>query len=310
MLHHPVCRFRRRSVSHHLPSMELAARIRVAPALIAGVLIVCAGSLAGCGASLDEGVQSGLISPNNVSPDNKSSENKSPENKTPENKSPANKTETAAIPSSDAQAVTAPAQLSKVAETFTAVSTPGSTAYKIGPLDVLDISVFKVPELSRSVQVADVGSINLPLVGEIQAAGKTSREVEQDLTAKLGAKYLQSPQVTVYVKEYNSRRVTVDGAVKKPGVYPIRGKTTLVQFLAMAEGPNEVSDTSSIVVFRTANGKKSAAKFDLDEIRNGAAPDPVIQEGDVIVVNESMTKTAFQNFLKAFPITSVFVPLL
>lgn len=213
-----------------------------------------------------------------------------------------------ATPNTDAR--TRPAPLAKVAETFTASATPGNSAYKIGPLDVLDISVFKVPELSRSVQVADAGTVNLPLVGEVQAAGRTSRDLERDLTAKLGAKYLQSPQVTVYVKEYNSRRVTLDGAVKKPGVYPIRGKTTLVQFLAMAEGPTDVADTTSIIVFRSVDGKRSAAKFDLDEIRGGSAQDPVIEEGDVIVVNDSMTKTAFQTFLKALPLTNLFIPLL
>ena len=100
----------------------------------------------------------------------------------------------------------------------------------------MDVSVFKVPELSKSVQVADTGTINLPLVGEVPAAGKTAQEVEQDLTKKLGAKYLQNPQVTVFVKEYNSQRVTIEGAVKKPGVYPVRGKTSLLQFIAMAEG--------------------------------------------------------------------------
>jgi polysaccharide export outer membrane protein len=160
------------------------------------------------------------------------------------------------------------------------------------------------------VQVADVGTVNLPLVGEVQAAGHTARELELDLARKLGAKYLQSPQVTVYVKEFNSRRVTIDGSVKRPGVYPIRGRTTLVQFIAMAEGLTDIADSGSIAVFRTVNGKRSAARFDLDQIRSGAAEDPVIQEGDVIVVSQSMTKTAFQNFLKAFPLTSVFVPLL
>ena len=112
------------------------------------------------------------------------------------------------------------------------------------------------------------------------------------------------------MKEYNSRRVTIEGAVKKPGVYPIRSKTTLMQFIATAEGPTEAADTDSIVVFRTIAGKRSAAKFDLDQIREGKSEDPVIEEGDVIVVNESATKAAFQNLLKAIPITSAFVPLL
>ncbi len=71
-----------------------------------------------------------------------------------------------------------------------------------------------------------------------------------------------------------------------------------------------MSPPADIAVFRTVNGKRSAARFDLDEIRSGKAEDPVIEEGDIIVVSESATKTAFQNFLKAFPLTSVFVPLL
>lgn len=196
------------------------------------------------------------------------------------------------------------------AEALAAAGTPGNTAYKVGPQDVLEVSVFKVPDLSRSVQVADTGTINLPLVGEIHAAGKTARDIEQDLTKKLGDKYLQSPQVTVFVKEYNSRRVTIEGSVKKPGVYPIRGKTSLLQFISIAEGVTEATDTGNIVVFRTADGKRSAAKFDLDEIRAGRSPDPDIKDGDVIVVNTSATKAAFQNLLRVIPITSAFVPLL
>jgi polysaccharide export outer membrane protein len=249
----------------------------------AGMAMVCAVCLAGCGASSNNtGLQSSLVPGEQM----------------------------AGAPAAADGAAVAPAGLAKAAEPFAAAGTPGSAAYKIGPQDVLEISVFKVEELSRSVQVADVGTVNLPLVGEVQAAGRTARELELDLAKKLGAKYLQSPQVTVYVKEFNSRRVTIDGAVKKPGVYPIRGKTTLVQFIATAEGLTELADNSSIAVFRTTDGKRSVARFDVDEIRDGKAADPVIQEGDVIVVSQSATKTAFQNFLKAFPLTSVFVPLL
>ena len=186
------------------------------------------------------------------------------------------------------------------AEAFTAVATPGNTAYKIGPQDVLEISVFKVPELSRSVQVADNGGINLPLVGEVPAAGKTAQDVERDLTKKLGAKYLQSPQVTVFVKEYNSQRVTIEGAVKKPGVYPIRGKTSLLQFIATAEGLSDDAQ-SEVVVFRQGDGKRVAGKFDVEEIRAGRAADPAMQQGDVIVVSSSAMKSAWQNFLKAVP---------
>src|SRR5262245_33464920 len=80
--------------------------------------------------------------------------------------------------------------LSKAADKLTSVATPGNGAYKIGPLDVLDVSVFQVPDLTRSVQVADTGSICFPLVGEVQAAGKTAHQVETELTRRLGDKYL------------------------------------------------------------------------------------------------------------------------
>lgn len=203
------------------------------------------------------------------------------------------------------QATLASTEIKTVADGFVAVTTPGNTAYKIGPEDVLDVSVFKVPELSRSVQVADGGTVNLPLVGEIAAAGKTSRDIERDLTQKLGAKYLQSPQVTVYVKEYNSQRVTVEGSVKKPGVYPIRGKSSLLQMIANAGGFEETADQSAVIIMRQSGGKRFAGKFDLDAIRKGTAEDPAVQQGDVIISNTSDAKAAYQGFLKLLPAAGV-----
>jgi polysaccharide biosynthesis/export protein len=195
--------------------------------------------------------------------------------------------------------------LPRSAEALTSVATPGNAAYKIGPQDVLDVSVFKVPDLTRSVQVADTGTINLPLLGEVPAAGKTARELERHLAKQLGAKYLQSPQVTVYVKEYNSQRVTVEGAVKTPGVHTLKGRTSLLQFIAMSGGLDAVSD-SAVVVFRRTDGKRYAARFDIDEIRAGRAEDPTIMAGDVIVVSTSAMKSAWQDFLKALPVASAF----
>ncbi len=126
------------------------------------------------------------------------------------------------------------AAASQAADALTSVAKPGSAAYKIGPLDVLDVTVFKVPDLAKTVQVAEDGSINYPLIGEVTAAGKTAHELEHDLTKKLGAKYLRDPQVTVMIKEYNSQRVTVSGSVKSSGVYAIKGSTSLMQVIAMA----------------------------------------------------------------------------
>jgi polysaccharide export outer membrane protein len=208
----------------------------------------------------------------------------------------------AAAPSADH------ADLAQAAATFTSASTPGNSAYKIGPQDVLEITVFKVPDLTRSVQVADSGSINLPLVGEVPAAGKTAQDIERDLTARLGAKYLQSPQVGVFVKEFNSQRVTVEGAVRKPGVYPVRGKTTLLQFIALAEGLDRDTASSNAVVFRQSAGGRSAARFNIDDINGGKAEDPVIEQGDVIVVDTSQSKMAFSYFTKALPVATLFRP--
>jgi polysaccharide export outer membrane protein len=183
-----------------------------------------------------------------------------------------------------------------------------SAVYKIGATDVLEFSVFKVPELSRTVQVSDTGTVNLPLVGEVVAAGRTARELEQSLAKELGAKYLQKPQVSIYVKEYNSQRVTIEGAVKKPGVYPVRGDLTLLQLVATAQGFEQNSDYT-VVVFRQKDGKRSAARFDVEEIRAGRAQDPLLLSGDVVVAGSSAIKETFNNILKALPIAGVFAML-
>ena len=129
---------------------------------------------------------------------------------------------------------TGPRGVAQVADAPSSAATAGG--YRIGPADVLDISVFNVPELSKTVQVADTGTVNFPLVGEVPAAGKTAQQLERELTAKLGAKYLQNPQVTVLLKENNSQLVTIEGAVKSPGVYPMKGETTLLQSMAHGRG--------------------------------------------------------------------------
>lgn len=191
----------------------------------------------------------------------------------------------------------------KLAEQVTAASQPGNLGYKIGPQDVIDFSVFKAPELQRNVQVSENGTVNLPLIGEIPASGRTASELEKDVAARLGKKFLQNPQVSIAVREYNSQRVTLEGAVKKPGVYPLRGKTTLLQVVAMAEGFTDVGD-ATVVIFRQDRGQRTAAKFDLADIRSGASSDPALQAGDTIVAPTSATKETFAAIMKALPLAS------
>jgi polysaccharide biosynthesis/export protein len=180
-------------------------------------------------------------------------------------------------------------------------ATAGNYGYTVGPMDVLEISVFKVPELSKSVQVADTGTINMPLLGEVPAAGKTAQEIEQDLTRKLGAKYLKSPQVTVFVKDHNSQMVTIEGAVMKPGLFPIRGQLSLVQLIATAGGLNNDLYEKNITVFSTIGGERTPKVYDIDDIRAGKAADPALHQGDVIVVDNNAGKVAMQTALKIIP---------
>jgi polysaccharide biosynthesis/export protein len=187
-------------------------------------------------------------------------------------------------------------------------TTAGNSGYLVGPMDNLEISVFKVPELSKSVQVANTGTINLPLLGEVQASGKTASEIEKDLTRQLGTKYLKSPQVTVYVKEHNSQRVTIEGAVRKPGVYPIRGTMSLLQVVATAEGVDKDIYSKDVTVFRTVDGNRMSRVYDIDAIREGKADDPPLRQGDLVVVDTSASKTAFQNTLKILPAAGALRP--
>jgi polysaccharide export outer membrane protein len=182
----------------------------------------------------------------------------------------------------------------------------GVTDYRIGPQDVIEISVFQVPDLNRTVRVNSVGQVSLPLIGSIQAGGLTIQELEKSIGSKLEAKFLQNPQVTAFVKEFTSQRVTVEGAVKTAGIFPLSGRTTLLQTIAMAGGLDQLANPRGIVIFRQIGGKKMAAKFDLKAIRAGSAEDPLVYGDDIIVVDQSGAKTAARRLLETIPIFNFF----
>jgi polysaccharide export outer membrane protein len=196
----------------------------------------------------------------------------------------------------------------KAALSLSSVSDPNSKAYKIGPRDVLEVTVFKAPELSKVVQVSETGTISYALVGEVPAGGRTAREVEQELTKRLGAKYLQNPQISVFVKEYNSQRITIDGAVKKPGVYTIAGGMSLLQATATAGGFEAIAD-ETVLLFRQKNGRRFAAKFDVARIREGKEEDPQLEAGDVVIAPTSDIKEGINAMFRFLPLATL-VPLL
>jgi polysaccharide biosynthesis/export protein len=197
---------------------------------------------------------------------------------------------------------------------FAANSVPSgkkdSTDYKIAPLDVVEVSVFGVKELDRTVQVSTTGMISLPLIKSVRAGGRTQSQLEKEIANKLEATYLQSPQVSVFVKEYNSQRITVDGAVKKPGIFPTTGDVSLLQAIALAEGLNDLADPSGILLFRTVNDKRMAARFDLKAIRSGKVQDPILAAGDIVMVDQSSARTTLNDVKSVLPLTGLFQLLL
>ena len=182
----------------------------------------------------------------------------------------------------------------------------GGTDYRVGAQDLLEITVFGVPDLNRTVRVNSNGQISLPLIGGLQAGGRTIPELENDIGESLAKTYLQNPQVTVFVKEYTSQRITLQGSFAKPGIYSLTGKTSLLQAVAIAGGFSELAEASRVVVFRQVEGKKMAAVFDMAAISQGAAEDPLVYGDDIIVVSNSSGKSAFQNFIKTVPALGLF----
>ena len=182
----------------------------------------------------------------------------------------------------------------------------GNSEYRIGPQDLLEISVFLNQDLRREVRVNTGGQISLPLVGSIQAGGKTVKELELELSNAYGASYLQNPQINVFIKEFTSQRVTLEGNIMKPGIYPITGRTTLLQAIAIGGGMQRIASESSVVVFRVVNGQRMAAVFDINQIRSGEAPDPEIYGDDIVVVDKSKVKSVYRAIIEALPIFNVF----
>jgi polysaccharide export outer membrane protein len=178
--------------------------------------------------------------------------------------------------------------------------------YRIGPLDLLTVSVMGVSELSQDIRVNAGGDITLPLIGAVHAGGRTVEQLQGDIAKKLSDGYLQNPQVTVFIKEYTSQRITVEGAVAKPGAIPLIGSTTLLQTIANAGGLSDLADTRGVVVFRVIKGQKMGAVFDLDAIRHGAADDPPLYGDDIVVVETSGSKSRLRAFIQATPLLFIF----
>jgi polysaccharide export outer membrane protein len=181
-------------------------------------------------------------------------------------------------------------------------------SYKIAPMDELTIKVFNSKDLSDDYDVDLAGHISLPLIGEVVAANRTTAELDQVLTEKLGETYFERPDVSVAVKKSVGRLVTVDGAVKEAGSFPVMGNLSLMQAVALAKGTTEDANPRRVAVFRTISGQRQAAAFDLTAIRRGQSPDPSIYPGDIVVVDGSSIKALQKQIFQSFPLLSIFRP--
>ena len=170
--------------------------------------------------------------------------------------------------------------------------------YKVGPNDLLDIEVLDLENSKRTVRVNAAGAITLPLIGAVVVAGLTAQQVENHLAAKYSEKYLQNPQVSVFIKEFTTERITIDGAVAKPGIYPLTGQITLLRALAMAGGFGPIAESSEVMLFRVNDkGERQVATFDVDKIRAGKSDDPVIKGDDLIVVQRDANRRLLKDSL-------------
>ena len=175
--------------------------------------------------------------------------------------------------------------------------------YVIGPDDVIAVNVFQVPDLSGTVQVDSDGNVLLPLVGSMPAAGRTTGQLSQQIAAAYGSRYVRDPKVTVSVKNSDSQKVTVDGAVVQPGIYPITSGTTLMQAIALARGPDTKLASSKVAIFRTVGQNRTEAVFDLSDIRDGKVQDPQLQARDIVVVDTSGVRKFLQDISPIAPFT-------
>jgi polysaccharide export outer membrane protein len=170
--------------------------------------------------------------------------------------------------------------------------------YKVGPNDLLDIEVLDLDNLKRTVRVNAAGAISLPLIGAVTVAGLTSQQIEEVIADRYREKYLQNPQVSVFIKEFTTERITVEGAVAHPGIFPLAGQMTLLRALALAGGFGPIANPQAVMLFRNNAQRVQEVKvFDVEQIRAGKTEDPVIRGDDLIVVQQDKSRKLFKDSL-------------
>jgi polysaccharide biosynthesis/export protein len=172
----------------------------------------------------------------------------------------------------------------------------------VGPLDTISVDVFGVPELSRAIQVDASGRIAMPLIGTLDAGGKTAGELAADIENALAGRFVRDPDVSVNISTSVSQVVTVDGQVAEPGLYPVTNQMTLLRAVASARGLTEYAKQDDVVILRTVNGQKLAGLYNIGSIRRGLYDDPAIFANDVVVVGDSPPRRLFRDIVGLAPV--------
>lgn len=168
--------------------------------------------------------------------------------------------------------------------------------YRVGPNDLIDIEILNLENGKRTVRVNSAGYVTMPLIGPVTVVGLTQQQIENHIAGLYGEKYLQNPQVSVFIREFTTERITVDGAVAKPGIYPLVGQMTLLRVIALAGGFGSIANSSQVMLFRHGeNGQRQVATFDVDRIRSGKDMDPAIRGDDLIVVQRDSARALLKD---------------
>lgn len=183
-----------------------------------------------------------------------------------------------------------------------------SEDYIVSTGDVLTIDVFQAEKLSKDYVVDPSGNISVPLIGQVSAIGKSIPELRRNIAGRLAENYMNNPDVSIAVKESTNRLLTVEGSVRQPGMFPVTERLTLIQAVALARGTDERANPRRVGIFRTVDGKRMAAAFDLTSIRRGEALDPQVYAGDIIVVDGAGKPSVFTTIMQTLPVFALFRP--
>jgi polysaccharide export outer membrane protein len=181
--------------------------------------------------------------------------------------------------------LSATVQAQRPAAINTAPRPYGDNEFRLGPEDVIEVSVYQDKELSTTVPIRPDGKISVPLVGEIPASGKTATELQKEITHKY-SQFIADPAVTIVVKEVNSPKVSVLGEVKNPGMFKIKDRATVLDAIAMAGGLTEYAKKDKVTVIRVdGSGELLYLKINLEDQIKGRRSDPFyVQPYDKIYI--------------------------